>query len=48
MMNKNDFVTRHNGVSNPKEEQKMLEVIGVKTMEELIEKAVPAGASTSS
>jgi glycine cleavage system pyridoxal-binding protein P len=30
-------------VSNPKEEQKMLEVIGVKTMKELIEKAVPAG-----
>ena len=38
----NNFASRHNGVSNPAEEQKMLDVIGVKTMDELIEKAVPA------
>ena len=40
-MTTNNFASRHNGVSNPAEEQKMLEVIGVKTMDELIEKAVP-------
>ena len=41
-MTKNNFASRHNGVSNPAEEQKMLDVIGVKSMDELIEKAVPA------
>ncbi|MDY5969025.1 MAG: aminomethyl-transferring glycine dehydrogenase [Bacteroidales bacterium] len=38
----NNFTRRHNGVSKPEEEQKMLEVIGVKSMDELIEKTIPA------
>ena len=38
----NNFAPRHNGVSNPADEQKMLNEIGVGSMEELIDKAVPA------
>ena len=38
----NNFVPRHNGVSNAADEEKMLKTIGVSSMEELIEKAVPA------
>ena len=38
----NNFAPRHNGVSNPADEQKMLKEIGVGSMEELIDKAVPA------
>ena len=38
----NNFAPRHNGVSNPVEEQKMLKEIGVSSMDELIDKAVPA------
>lgn len=38
----NNFVPRHNGVSKATDEEKMLKTIGVSSMEELIEKAVPA------
>lgn len=38
----NNFAARHNGVSNPAEEEKMLKTIGVSSMEELIDKTVPA------
>lgn len=38
----NNFTPRHNGVSNPVDEEKMLKVIGVSSMDELIEKAVPS------
>ncbi|MBQ9546924.1 MAG: aminomethyl-transferring glycine dehydrogenase [Bacteroidales bacterium] len=38
----NNFVNRHNGVSSAADEAKMLEAIGVKSMDELIEKAVPS------
>ena len=38
----NNFAPRHNGVSNPADEQKMLKEIGVGSMDELIDKAVPA------
>lgn len=38
----NNFTRRHNGVSTPEEEQKMLQQIGVKSMDELIEKTIPA------
>ncbi len=38
----NNFVPRHNGVSNASDEEKMLKTIGVSSMEELIEKAVPS------
>lgn len=41
MLNKESFVTRHNGPSE-EEKQRMLEVIGVKTMDELIEKTIPS------
>ena len=41
MIIKDNFVSRHNGPSEA-EQQKMLDVIGVKTMDELIEKTVPA------
>ena len=41
MIIKDDFVNRHNGPA-VSEQQKMLDVIGVKTMDELIEKTVPA------
>ena len=41
-MNTNNFTLRHNGVSHEAETKKMLDVIGVNTMDELIEKAVPA------
>ena len=37
----NNFARRHNG-PNPEQTQKMLETIGVKSMDELIEKTVPA------
>ena len=40
-MIKDDFTTRHNGPSC-EEAAKMLQTIGVKTMDELIEKTVPA------
>lgn len=38
----NNFTRRHNGVSKPEDEQKMLEAIGVKSMDELIDKTIPA------
>ena len=38
----NNFVPRHNGVSAPADEEKMLKAIGVSSMDELIDKAVPA------
>ena len=41
MIIKDNFVNRHNGPA-VNEQQKMLDVIGVKTMDELIEKTVPA------
>ena len=41
MIIKDDFTCRHNGPA-VSEQQKMLDVIGVKTMDELIEKTVPA------
>ncbi|MCK9339578.1 MAG: aminomethyl-transferring glycine dehydrogenase [Bacteroidales bacterium] len=40
-MIKDDFTTRHNGPNN-EETAKMLKTIGVKTMDELIEKTIPA------
>ena len=46
MIIKDDFVNRHNGPSN-EERQHMLDVIGVKTMDELIEKTVPAAIRLS-
>ncbi len=39
----NNFAPRHNGVSKADEEAKMLQTIGVASMEELIDKTVPAG-----
>lgn len=41
MIIKDNFVTRHNGPSEA-EQQKMLATIGVKSMDELIEKTVPS------
>ncbi len=41
MIIKDNFVNRHNGPSD-EEKQKMLAVIGVKSMDELIEKTVPS------
>lgn len=38
----NNFTPRHNGVSKAQDEEKMLKVIGVGSMDELIEKTVPA------
>ena len=38
----NNFTSRHNGVSKETEVEKMLKTIGVGSMEELIEKAVPS------
>lgn len=38
----NNFTPRHNGVSKSADEEKMLKEIGVGSMEELIDKAVPA------
>lgn len=38
----NNFTPRHNGVSKAEDEAKMLKAIGVSSMDELIEKAVPA------
>ena len=38
----NNFTPRHNGVSKPADEEKMLKEIGVSSMDELIDKAVPA------
>ena len=38
----NNFAPRHNGVSNAADEAKMLQTIGVSSMDELIEKTVPA------
>ena len=38
----NNFTQRHNGVCNPAEEAKMLKEIGVSSIDELIDKAVPA------
>ena len=40
-MIKDEFIRRHNGPSEA-ETAKMLETIGVKSMDELIEKTVPA------
>ncbi len=41
-MKTNNFASRHNGVSNEAEVAKMLQTIGVGSMDELIEKTVPA------
>ena len=38
----NNFTPRHNGVSKAADEEKMLKEIGVSSMDELIDKAVPA------
>lgn len=38
----NNFTPRHNGVSKAADEARMLKEIGVKSMDELIDKAVPA------
>ena len=38
----NNFTPRHNGVSKASDEEKMLRTIGVASMDELIDKAVPA------
>ena len=38
----NNFTPRHNGVSNEADVQKMLQAIGVSSMDELIDKTVPA------
>ena len=38
----NNFTPRHNGVSKASDEEKMLKAIGVSSMEELIDKTVPA------
>ena len=38
----NNFASRHNGVSNEAQVEKMLKTIGVSSMDELIDKAVPA------
>lgn len=37
----NNFARRHNGVSNEQDVEKMLKAIGVSSMDELIDKAVP-------
>ena len=38
----NNFTRRHNGVSNASEVEKMLKVIGVSSVDELIDKTIPA------
>ena len=38
----NNFTPRHNGVSKSADEEKMLKAIGVSSMDELIDKTVPA------
>lgn len=38
----NNFTPRHNGVSNASDEERMLKTIGVSSMDELIDKAVPS------
>ena len=38
----NNFAPRHNGVSKASDEEKMLKTIGVSSMDELIDKTVPA------
>jgi glycine dehydrogenase len=38
----NNFTKRHNGVCKAAEEEKMLKEIGVSSIDELIDKAVPA------
>ncbi|MBQ9418617.1 MAG: aminomethyl-transferring glycine dehydrogenase [Bacteroidales bacterium] len=38
----NNFTSRHNGVSKEADVEKMMSTIGVKSMDELIEKAVPS------
>ena len=43
----NNFTPRHNGVSKSSDEEKMLKTIGVSSMEELIDKAVPAAIRLS-
>ena len=45
-MTKNNFASRHNGVSSDADTQKMLQTIGVSSMDELIEKTVPAAIRT--
>ena len=45
-MNTNNFATRHNGVFREAEVAKMLQTIGVSSMDELIEKTVPAAIRT--
>ena len=40
-MNTNDFTIRHVGVTTPEDEQKMLKSIGVKSLDELMDKVIP-------
>ncbi|MBP3763623.1 MAG: aminomethyl-transferring glycine dehydrogenase [Bacteroidales bacterium] len=42
----NNFTPRHNGVSNEADVKKMLQTIGVSTMDELIDKTVPSAIRT--
>ena len=46
-MKSNNFASRHNGVSKDAEMEKMLQTIGVKTLDELIDKTVPAAIRTN-
>ena len=46
-MKSNNFASRHNGVSKDAELEKMLQTIGVKTLDELIDKTVPAAIRTN-
>ena len=46
-MKSNNFASRHNGVSKDAEMEKMLQTIGVKTLDELINKTVPAAIRTN-
>ena len=45
-MTTHNFASRHNGVTNPADVDKMLQTIGVSSMEELINQAVPAAIRT--
>ncbi len=46
-MKSNNFASRHNGVSKDAEMEKMLQTIGVKTLDELIDKTVPSAIRTN-
>ncbi|MDO5035895.1 MAG: aminomethyl-transferring glycine dehydrogenase [Porphyromonas sp.] len=40
-MNTNDFTIRHVGVTKPEEEKKMLDAIGIESMDKLLDKVIP-------